>query len=125
MDIEWDRLTILQKKQMIINYVEKELKKNEEDYQNNMIDNLIYSKNNIFLESLKKDKKFLKSLKNVDVFIKDENIYQLSNIKRNTDDLIFYTNNKIMTQLKITDYNYKVVKNYIEYEKRNNKNRDL
>ena len=117
MDIQWKKLTILQKRQMIINYINNELEKNKEDYQNSVIDNLTYTKNNLFLESLKKDKIFLKSLKNEDVIIKDNNIYQIESIKKSTDNLIFYTNNKFITQFKIANYNYRVIKKFSEYEK--------
>lgn len=121
MNIEWEKLTILQKRQMIINYINNELEKNKEDYQNSIIDNLTYTKNNLFLESLKKDKIFLKSLKNEDVIIKDNNIYQIKIIKKSMDNLIFYTNNKFVTQFKITNYNYRIIKNFVEYEKKNKK----
>ena len=62
MDIQWKKLTILQKRQMIINYINNELEKNKEDYQNSVIDNLTYTKNNLFLESLKKDKIFFANI---------------------------------------------------------------
>lgn len=45
----------------------------------------------------------------------------MKNIKRNTDNLMYYSNNKSEIRLKITDYNYKIVKNFVDYEKRNKK----
>src|SRR5882762_3401753 len=118
MNTEWENLTILQRKQLFIKYVENELKKNEEDYQNNIINDLIYIKNNLFLKTLEKDKKFLKQLKNKDIIFKDNNICQIKNIKRNLDNLIYYVNNNSNSQLEIVDYNYRVVKKIEEMNKK-------
>src|SRR5882672_8439410 len=123
MDIEWKKFTISQKNQLFITYIENELENNEKSYQNNTISDLIYSKNKLILNILKKDKKFLKQLQNNDVIFENNNIYEIKNIKKDKNNLIYYSNsnNKNLTQLKMTDYNYKVVKNFIEYEKRNKK----
>lgn len=115
MDIEWQKLSISKKKNLFTKYIENEKKKNKENYQNEIIDNLIYSKNNFLLQTLEKDKFFLKNLKDNDIIIKNENIYQIKNIKKNNDNLIYYYKDKTK-QTKLP--NYRVVKNYIDYENR-------
>ena len=94
MDIKWENFTITQKNQLFITYIENELEKNEKDYQNNIIDNLIYCKNKLILNTLKKDKKFFKQLKNDDVIFENNNIHEIKNIKRIL----------IMTTLKYIEY---------------------
>lgn len=63
------------KKAIVYKYIEDELEKNEEDYQNNIIDDLIYTKNKLFSNTLKKDTKFLKNIENNSVIMNDYEIY--------------------------------------------------
>lgn len=117
---EWSNFTILQKNELFIEFINNEIKNNEENYKDEKIDNLTYTKNRFFLQSLKKNKSFLKKLENNDIIIKNNMIFQIKNIKKNENGLIHFSNNVHKKQLKITDYNYKVVKDYIEYENNDN-----
>jgi hypothetical protein len=106
-------LTNSQKHNLFIKYIEDCLEDNEKDYQNKIIDNLIYTKNKLFLQTLKKDKIKYKNIEKTDIIIKNDIIYEIKNIQKNENGLIYFFNNK-SKQSKITD-NYK-------YRKRNNNN---
>lgn len=112
-NIEWKKFTNSEKNNMIIKFVDSELKKNEEYFKNEIITDLVYAKNKVFLITLKKDKKLFKQLENNNIIIKDNNIYQIENINRNDNGLIYYTK-----QRKLTDYNYNIKKDYQLYEKK-------
>lgn len=117
---DWNKITISQKNDLLKEYIENKLKNNEKKYQNDIIDNLIYSKNKFFLQTLKKNKNFFKNLNLEDIIIRNNKIYKIKSIEKNNESLIYYSNNfNKLEQLKITDYNYRTVKNYVEYEKRN------
>lgn len=118
---EWSNFTNLQKNELFIEFIDNEIKINEEKYEYEKIDNLTYTKNRFFLHSLKKNKNFLKKLENNDIIMKNNVIFQIKNIKKNKNGLIHFSNNVHKKQLKITDYNYKVTKDYIDYENNDNK----
>lgn len=126
-DIKWEELTIPQKKVLFIKYIERILKINENKYHNEIIDNLTYSKNKFFLNTLKKERNFLRNLKNDDIIIENNEIHHIKTVKKNDNNLIYCSNNKnINKQLKITDYNYPTVKDYVNYEEKNkNESKDV
>lgn len=126
-DIKWEELTIPQKKVLFIKYIERILKINENKYHNEIIDNLTYSKNKFFLDTLKKERNFLRNLKNDDIIIENNEIHHIKTVKKNDNNLIYCSNNKnINKQLKITDYNYPTVKDYVNYEEKNkNESKDV
>lgn len=108
-NIEWTNFTINQKNDLFQNYIKDALEINETEHENGLISNLIYNKNNTFLQTLKKDKEYIKKLNIDNVMIKNDNIYQIKNIIKNKDGLYCYNVN--IKQLKIPVYNYKTVKN--------------
>lgn len=112
---EWMMFTNKKKCDLFKKYIENMIENNENDYENEIIDNLTYSKNKIFLQILKKDKMRYKNIENKNIIIKEDIIYQIKDIEKNKDGLIHYVNknNNNMNQSKITDYNYK-------YKKKNN-----
>lgn len=114
---EWISFTNKKKCNLFKKYIENMIEDNENNYENETIDNLTYSKNKIFLQTLKKDKIRYKNIENKNIIIKDDIIYQINNIEKNKDGLIHFVNNKnhYKNQTRITDYNYK-------YKKKNNNN---
>jgi hypothetical protein len=116
---DWKKITISQKNELFKEYIENELENNENNYQNHIIDNLIYSKNKLFLQTLKKNKNFFNNLNSEDIIIRNNKIYKIKVIEKNIDSLIYYSNNfNKLKQLKITDYKYRTIRNYVEYEKK-------
>ena len=111
---EWMSFTNKQKCNLFKKYIENMIEDNESNYENKTIDNLTYSKNKIFLQTLKKDKMRYKNIENKNIIIKGDIIYQINNIEKNKDGLIHFVNNN-KNQTRITDYNYK-------YKKKNNSN---
>jgi hypothetical protein len=103
---KWMDIKSPQKNKLFIEYVENELKKNKEKYENDIINNLVYIKNNFFLQTLKKDKAKYKNLENDEVIIKNNSIEEINNIKVNDEGLMYFIDNKFK-QLKITDYKNK------------------
>ena len=114
MSIKWTEIKVLEKKDLLDIYINNMIKENQDDYMNGKIDNLTYNKNCLFLDTLKRDKKLYQKINDDDIVIKDKKIYEMENIKKNYDGLIFYLNNKHQT--KLVDFNYKTVKKY-RYEK--------
>ena len=119
--VEWTKIKILQKNNLFIKYVEGLIKKNEDNYKNNIIDDLIYNKNNFFLQTLKKNKKYIKEIEYNNVIIKYYEILKIKNITINKDGLLYFSRQN-KKQMKITDYNYRnIYKNNIKIKKDNKK----
>jgi hypothetical protein len=116
-NIEWANFTITQKKDLFQNYIKDALEINKIEHENGLVSNLIYNKNNTFLQTLKKDKEYIKKLNIDNVMIKNGNIYQIKNIMKNKDGLYYY--NAKMNQFKIPVHNYKTVKKLKNLEKKN------
>lgn len=110
-NIEWQNLKIPQKKNMFMKYIEDELEKNKKKHENDIIDDLTYTKNIFFLKTLKKDKTRYKKLEKDDIIIKNSIIIKINDIKINDSGLIYFFDDKLK-QSKITDYN--------KYRKNNN-----
>jgi hypothetical protein len=113
-DNEWTIFTNKKKYDLFKKYIEKMIENNEINYKNEIIDDLIYTKNNFILQTLRKDKKKYKNIEKQDIIIKNDVIYQIKNIEKNKDGLIYFVNNKndFKKQSKITDYNYRYRKKY-------------
>lgn len=110
-NIEWQNLKIPQKKNIFMKYIEDELEKNKKKHENDIIDDLTYTKNIFFLKTLKKDKIRYKKLEKDDIIIKNNAIIKINDIKINDSGLIYFFDDKLK-QSKITDYN--------KYRKNNN-----
>jgi hypothetical protein len=106
---KWTSFTNQKKYDLFKKYVENMIEDNENNYKNEIIDKLAYTKNNFILQTLKKDRTKYKNIEKTDVVIKNDIIYQIKNIEKNNDGLIYFINNKnnYKKQSKITDYNYK------------------
>lgn len=106
---KWTSFTNQKKYDLFKKYVENMIEDNENNYKNEIIDKLAYTKNNFILQTLKKDRTKYKNIEKTDVVIKNDIIYQIKNIEKNKDGLIYFINNKnnYKKQSKITDYNYK------------------
>jgi hypothetical protein len=106
---KWTSFTNQKKCDLFKKYVENMIEDNENNYKNEIIDKLAYTKNNFILQTLKKDRTKYKNIEKTDVVIKNDIIYQIKNIEKNKDGLIYFINNKnnYKKQSKITDYNYK------------------
>jgi DNA modification methylase len=103
-NIEWQNLKIPQKKNMFMKYIEDELEKNQKKHENDIIDDLTYTKNIFFLKTLKNDKTRYKKLEKDDIIIKNNIIIKINDIKINDSGLIYFFDDKLK-QSKITDYN--------------------
>lgn len=91
----WMDIKSPQKKILFIEYIENELKKNNEKWENDIINNLVYTKNNFFLQTLKKDKAKYNNLENDEVIIKNNSIEEIKNIKINYEGLMYFIDNKL------------------------------
>lgn len=109
---EWESFTNTKKHDLFKKYVEYMIEDNEDKHKNDIIDEITYIKNKFILQTLKKDKTNSKNIEKSDIIMKDNIIYQIKNIEKNNDGLIYISNDKTR-QSKIKDYNYK-------YRKRNN-----
>lgn len=98
----WTNITISKKRELFLEYIEKEIKKNNEDYEKGIIDDLTYNKNNFFLQTLKKDKT---RYKNFNIIIKNNLIYKIKDIKKNEEGLIYFYNS--LKQTKLPNYRIK------------------
>lgn len=117
--VEWTKIKILQKNNLFIKYVEGLIKKNEDNYKNNIIDDLIHNKNKFFLQTLKKNKKYIKEIEDNNVIIEDDEILKIKNITINKDGLLYFSRQN-KKQMKITDYNYRnIYKNNIKIKNDN------
>ncbi len=117
--VEWTKIKIFQKNNLFIKYVEGLIKKNEDNYKNNIIDDLIHNKNKFFLQTLKKNKKYIKEIEDNNVIIKDDEILKIKNITINKDGLLYFSRQN-KKQMKITDYNYRnIYKNNIKIKNDN------
>jgi hypothetical protein len=117
--VEWSKTKVLQKNNLFIKYVEGLIKKNEDNYKNDIIDDLIHNKNNFFLQTLKKNKKYIKEIEDNNIIMKDDEIFRIKNITINKDGLLYFSKQN-KKQMKITDYNYRnIYKNNIKIKKDN------
>ncbi len=91
----WMDIKSPQKNKLFIEYIENELKKNKEKWENDIINNLVYTKNNFFLQTLKKDKAKYNNLENDEVIIKNNSIEEINNIKVNYEGLMYFIDNKL------------------------------
>lgn len=101
-DSTWTNITISKKRELFLEYIENERKKNNEDYEKGIINDLTYNKNYFFLQTLKKDKI---KYKNFNVIIKNNLIYQIKDIKRNEEGLIYFYDG--LKQTKLPNYRIK------------------
>ena len=93
MNINWADLKQVEKKVLFNKYIQDELERNNLNYENDIIDNLTYIKNSLFLENLRKNKNYVKKLNSEDVIIKDNNIYKIMNIEKDLNGLFFHSKN--------------------------------